>query len=82
VIDEFNSDNFDHTGLGFFGGGYTNAVNNWRPFSTACGRRGHHAGGTKRTQANANWYAHALDFAVHAQQRAGERLDRRTDEES
>jgi gluconate 2-dehydrogenase alpha chain len=32
VIDEFNADNFDHTGLGFVGGGQiSSAVNNWRP---------------------------------------------------
>jgi gluconate 2-dehydrogenase alpha chain len=32
VIDEFNADNFDHTGLGFFGSGYiSSAASNWRP---------------------------------------------------
>src|SRR5436190_17591740 len=32
VIDEFNGDNFDHSGLGFFGGGYIYAnVTNGRP---------------------------------------------------
>ena len=38
VIDEFNGDNFDHTGLGFFGGGYIYSnVTNGRPInSRAC----------------------------------------------
>jgi gluconate 2-dehydrogenase alpha chain len=34
VIDEFNADNFDHTGLGFLGGGYiSSAVSNSSPNS-------------------------------------------------
>jgi gluconate 2-dehydrogenase alpha chain len=32
VIDEFNADNFDHTGLDFFGGGdISSATSNRRP---------------------------------------------------
>src|SRR5260370_33316389 len=35
VIDEFNGDNFDHSGLGCFGGGYIHAHGtNVRPITT------------------------------------------------
>ena len=35
AIDEFNGDNFDHTGLGFIGGGYLACWNtNGRPIET------------------------------------------------
>jgi gluconate 2-dehydrogenase alpha chain len=37
VIDEFNADNFDHTGLGFFGGGYTSSPNVSSPASEPTG---------------------------------------------
>ncbi|HEX4520624.1 MAG TPA: GMC family oxidoreductase [Gaiellaceae bacterium] len=34
-IDDFNADNFDHTGLGFVGGGIVNAVPEAKPIGTA-----------------------------------------------
>ncbi len=64
-IDDFNGDNFDHTGLGFFGGAWISA-------GTSGGRPiGHHPvpPGTPRwgaawKKAVADWYGHA--FAIGA----------------
>ncbi len=64
VIDEFNSDNFDHTGLGFFGGGgICTTITGGRPIR---GRRlppGAPRWGTGWKQASADWYAHSFTFA-------------------
>jgi gluconate 2-dehydrogenase alpha chain len=66
VIDEFNGDNFDHTGLGFLGGGYIyTAVTNGRPITTRPLPAGTPRWGTKWKQANADWYAHAFSVGVH-----------------
>ena len=66
VIDEFNNDNFDHTGLGFFGGGGISAnVFNGRPIGSRRVPPGTPLWGTKWKEANAAWYAHS--FAVSAQ---------------
>ena len=65
-VDEFNEDNFDHTGLGFFGGGYIYAnVTNGRPITTRYLPPGTPAWGTSWKQANADWYAHAFPITVH-----------------
>jgi len=66
VIDEFNGDNFDHTGLGFLGGGYIyNGTTNGRPITTRLVPPGTPRWGTKWKQANADWYSHAFNIAVH-----------------
>jgi gluconate 2-dehydrogenase alpha chain len=66
VIDEFNGDNFDHTGLGFLGGGYIYAnVTNGRPIASRLVPAGTPRWGTKWKQANADWYAHAFLYSVH-----------------
>jgi len=66
VVDEFNGDNFDHTGLGFFGGGYIYAnVTNGRPINSRLLPAGTPRWGTAWKQANADWYAHAFNVAVH-----------------
>lgn len=66
VLDEFNCDNFDHSGLGFFGGGYIyTATTNGRPITTRLVPAGTPRWGTKWKQANADWYAHAFNFSVH-----------------
>jgi gluconate 2-dehydrogenase alpha chain len=65
-IDEFNADNFDHTGLGFLGGGAITA--NLKGGMPIRGRRvppGTPRWGTAWKQANADWYAHS--FALTAQ---------------
>src|SRR5262249_11031409 len=53
VVDEFNGDNFDHTGLGFFGGGYIYSnVTNGRPITTRLLPAGTPRWGTAWKQAN------------------------------
>ncbi|WP_340115584.1 GMC family oxidoreductase [Pelagibius sp. 7325] len=65
-IDEFNEDNFDHTGLGFFGGGYIYAnVTNGRPITSRLVPPGTPKWGAKWKRANADWYAHAFPLSVH-----------------
>ncbi|WP_394823328.1 GMC family oxidoreductase [Pendulispora albinea] len=65
TIDEFNNDNFDHTGLGFFGGAVISAaVFSGRPIGARRVPPGTPRWGTKWKQANADWYAHA--FALSA----------------
>lgn len=65
-IDEFNEDNFDHSGLGFFGGGYIYAnVTNGRPIATRPVPPGTPLWGTRWKQATADWYAHAFNISVH-----------------
>ena len=66
VVDEFNGDNFDHSGLGFFGGGYIYAnVTNGRPIASRLVPPGTPRWGTKWKQANADWYAHSFLYTVH-----------------
>jgi gluconate 2-dehydrogenase alpha chain len=66
VIDDFNNDNFDHSGLGFFGGGYIYSnVTNGRPISTRAVPPGTPRWGTAWKQATADWYAHGFTIAVH-----------------
>ncbi len=61
VIDEFNNDNFDHSGLGFLGGGGIGASQfHGRPIG---GRRlppGTPRWGTEWKRVNAQWYAHSM----------------------
>jgi gluconate 2-dehydrogenase alpha chain len=65
VIDEFNGDNFDHTGLGFLGGAYIfNNTTNGRPISTRFLPPGTPQWGTKWKQANADWYSHAFSLGT------------------
>ena len=66
VVDEFNGDNFDHSGLGFFGGGYVSAnVSNGRPISSRPLPPGTPRWGSHWKRANADWYAHAFKILVH-----------------
>jgi gluconate 2-dehydrogenase alpha chain len=65
VIDDFNGDNFDHAGLGFFGGAYIQAsVTNGRPINTRPVPPGTPRWGRQWKQATAKWYNHA--FGVNA----------------
>ncbi len=65
VLDEFNGDNFDHTGLGFMGGAYIfNNTTNGRPIATRPLPPGTPLWGTKWKQANADWYAHAFNITT------------------
>ena len=65
VIDDFNGDNFDHSGLGFFGGAYIQAsVTNGRPIATRPVPPGTPRWGRDWKKATAKWYNHA--FGVNA----------------
>jgi gluconate 2-dehydrogenase alpha chain len=66
VLDEFNNDNFDHSGLGFLGGGNIGtALSGGRPIGARRVPPGTPAWGSAWKRANADWYAHA--FTVSAQ---------------
>ncbi len=64
-IDEFNDDNFDHTGLGFLGGGYIGCgVTSGRPIASRRLPPGTPRWGTVWKRANADWYAHSFAIGV------------------
>lgn len=65
VIDDFNNDNFDHTGLGFLGGGAISCnVFGGRPISSRRLPPGAPRWGTQWKKANADWYAHSFGLSV------------------
>ena len=65
VVDEFNGDNFDHSGLGFLGGAYIfNNTTNGRPISTRYLPPGTPQWGSKWKQANADWYSQAFSLGT------------------
>ena len=66
VIDDFNNDNFDHSGLGFVGGAFIQAPTaNARPIDTRPLPPGTPRWGTKWKEANAKWYLHSATVATH-----------------
>jgi gluconate 2-dehydrogenase alpha chain len=65
VIDEFNNDNFDHSGLPFLGGAsITAAVSNGRPIRARFTPSGTPRWGTAWKKATADWYAHSFSVAT------------------
>jgi gluconate 2-dehydrogenase alpha chain len=65
IIDEYNDDNFDHTGLGFLGGGYIGVnVSSGRPINQRRVPPGTPRWGTAWKQANADWYAHSCSIGA------------------
>ncbi len=65
LIDDFNGDNFDHAGLGFYGGAWIQAgPSNGRPILTRPVPPGTPRWGNEWKQATAKWYNHA--FAIGA----------------
>ena len=57
AIDDFNGENFDHSGLGFFGGGYIVAANGGAPpISGRALPKGEPRWGVGWKQAEAKWY--------------------------
>ena len=65
VIDDFNGDNFDHGGLGFFGGAYIQAgVSNGRPILTRPVPPGTPRWGRDWKKATAKWYNHAFNISA------------------
>jgi gluconate 2-dehydrogenase alpha chain len=66
VIDDFNGDNFDHSGLGFIGGGYIAAWNtNGRPIETHPVPKGTPTWGSKWKHAVAANYLKTVSIATH-----------------
>src|SRR5271155_1747429 len=63
IIDDFNGENFDHSGLGFFGGGYINC--NTAAAPPISGRTVPHGTpewGSEWKRATVKWYHHATRF--------------------
>jgi len=60
-IDDFNGDNFDHAGLGFFGGAWIQcSPSNGRPILTRAVPPGTPRWGAKWKEATAKWYNHSF----------------------
>jgi len=66
VVDEFNNDNFDHSGLGFFGGGFIGSSVSGRPIAQRRVPAGTPRWGTAWKQANADWYNHSFGVGTQA----------------
>jgi gluconate 2-dehydrogenase alpha chain len=65
VMDDFNNDNFDHSGLGFLGGGGIGAsMFGGRPIKSRHVPPGTPRWGTAWKKANAEWYAHAMTLGI------------------
>jgi len=63
VVDEFNGPNFDHTGLGFFGGGYLLAVSGGAtPNSVRFVPPGTPSWGSQWKRETVKWYYHSVRF--------------------
>jgi gluconate 2-dehydrogenase alpha chain len=66
LIDEFNGDNFDHSGLGFIGGGFLGVVQTGaRPIETHPTPEGTPGWGAKWKQAIAKYYLKTTSLATH-----------------
>ncbi len=65
LIDDFNGDNFDHAGLGFFGGAWIQAgPSNGRPILTRPVPPGTPRWGSDWKKATAKWYNHAFSIGA------------------
>src|SRR5580700_2128566 len=65
TIDDFNGDNFDHGGLGFFGGATVTAgTSNGRPIQTRPVPPGTPRWGRDWKKATAKWYNHAFNIGA------------------
>src|SRR6201996_8272763 len=66
VVDEFNGDNFDHTGLGFIGGGYIAQMHTGgRPIEMIYTPTGTPAWGAKWKKAAADNYLRSVNISCH-----------------
>ena len=66
IIDDYNGDNFDHSGLGFVGGGYMGALQTGaRPIQTRPVPKGTPKWGAEWKKATAETYQRALSLSVH-----------------
>jgi len=63
VYDDFNGENFDHSGLGFFGGGYTvGGSGGAPPLGGRAIPEGTPRWGAEWKKATVKWYYHVVDF--------------------
>jgi gluconate 2-dehydrogenase alpha chain len=66
AIDDFQGDNFDHGGLGFFGGGFiAPAVSGGRPIQVRALPPGTPRWGSAWKEATARWYNHVVPLNCH-----------------
>ncbi len=66
MIDDYNGDNFDHSNLGFVGGGYMGAgQTNGRPIQTRPVPKGTPKWGAAWKKATAETYQHAYSLSTH-----------------
>ena len=66
AIDDFQGDNFDHAGLGFFGGGFlAPTVSGGRPIQVRAVPPGTPRWGSAWKEATAQWYNHTFPLCVH-----------------
>jgi len=66
ALDDFQGDNFDHGGLGFFGGGFLAAtVSGGRPIQVRAVPPGTPRWGTAWKEATARWYNHTFPLYFH-----------------
>jgi gluconate 2-dehydrogenase alpha chain len=66
MIDDYNGDNFDHGGLGFFGGGYMGfGQTGARPIQTRPVPKGTPKWGARWKEATAETYQRAISLATH-----------------
>jgi gluconate 2-dehydrogenase alpha chain len=66
VIDDFNGDNFDHSGLGFIGGGYVaGMITGGRPIEMIYTPQGTPDWGLEWKKAAAKNYLHTFSLSVH-----------------
>jgi gluconate 2-dehydrogenase alpha chain len=66
AIDDFQGDNFDHSGLGFFGGGFlASSVSGGRPIQVRALPPGTPRWGSEWKEATARWYNHTFPLYFH-----------------
>jgi gluconate 2-dehydrogenase alpha chain len=66
AIDDFNNDNFDHSGLGFVGGAYIGStITNGRPIGNRAVPPGTPRWGGAWKQATAKWYGRSFNINCH-----------------
>src|SRR2546426_12286912 len=64
--DEFNGDNFDHSGLGFIGGGFLQAATSGsRPIEVRPGPRGTPRWGSGWKRAGATYFNRSFPLTIH-----------------
>ena len=66
AVDDFQGDNFDHSGLGFFGGGYLYpSISGGRPIQVRATPPGTPRWGSEWKKATTDWYNHNFGISAH-----------------